>query len=183
MNKLMITLLCLSIVSGLNATNKKNDIIPGASYVILENADNAGSWGPSRYSEYYTFDGKLIKRVGHEMKFIEYSSARERLDPKAPKPRPAKFKIIYDNGYLFVRSGVYWIVFYDIHGNRIYTIRYFGSKNPTKNYIASMTTRVYKICSNGFAAIPLTYIEKRLDQIFDLSIVTQEIEQPWYKVW
>ena len=175
--KLMITLLCLSIVSGLSATNKKNGIIKDASYVVFDGTSDS-AWGyyyPPAYAKFYTYDGKLINIINDCKGSWDY--AQKKQDPKAPKPRPTKFKIIYDRGYPFVRSGAYWIVFYDIHGNRIYNTRYFGSKNPTKNYIASLTKRVYKDIHKSFH----DFVIKRLDEILDLSIVSQEIEKPWYK--
>jgi len=91
--KKLIVILILSMFSGLSAkNNKKDDIIPGASYVVLENACVTGGVRmPCRYAEYYTFDGKLIKIITNDREdFLDY--AQKKIDPKAPKPRPAKYK-------------------------------------------------------------------------------------------
>jgi len=183
--KKLIVILILSMFSGLSAkNNKKDDIIPGASYVVLENACVTGGVRmPCRYAEYYTFDGKLIKIITNDREdFLDY--AQKKIDPKAPKPRPAKYKTIYDSRWIpLIVTPSYWFVLYDKHGNIIFSNRYYGPKNPTKNDIAS-----YDIPLNDKYKFKTEILNgdvyKRLDQLFDLSIITQEIEKKaWYKVW
>ncbi|MDR3647115.1 MAG: hypothetical protein P4L22_06250 [Candidatus Babeliales bacterium] len=174
MSKKLTIILVLCIVFGLEAKNKKNNIITNASYMVFDKQEIGGDiYSPLKQACFYTFDGKLLKRMNcDEYDFSMHVAMTKMVDPNAPKPRPIKFKIVYHDRRRKTEAPGYWIVFYDMNGNILDSSKYIGPCRPTREYISTLTdsTISYRKGIN-------------FGQTLDLSIVQQEVEEPWYKIW
>ncbi|MDR3646970.1 MAG: hypothetical protein P4L22_05525 [Candidatus Babeliales bacterium] len=171
MNKRLSLFFILIYIFNIEASNAKKNIISNSSYVICDNEIINGSISRPFIGKFYTFDGKLITSMAFKSWLEEEIGATDMLDPKAPKPQPAKFKIIYYTPDKWKVTPKYYVIFFDINDNMINNFPYNGN-NPyaSKNYLAACRT-------------PGWHGKHRFDEIFDLSIITQEIEKPWYKIW
>lgn len=170
MNKKLALSFSLICAFGIKANNKSNLIIPNASYVICDGFDPYSRGyiitdDPFKYvtAKAYTFDGKLIDTKKFNSHFSIIQTIKQMIDPKAAKPRPVKFRIVYHFGK--IGTGHY-IIFYDKNDNLIDSFKYDGDKSPKIDYLSSYQSKS---------------MNQPFGQIFDLSDVKQE--KPWYKFW
>ncbi len=150
-------------------------VIPSASYMVYEGAAETGGIAyTSKYVTFYTYDGQALATIEHGLFF---PVMERKLDKNAPKPRPTKYKIIYNKGIRYKVAPGYWIIFYDKNNKRIDSWR-FEDKDKSVKVLAKEDGRILE--KNG-TIVWLKYdfsdpnnLKNLTDFPLDLSIITEE---------
>jgi hypothetical protein len=102
----------------LHSYAQDDQVIKGAAYYVYENTDPKSGYivMGSKHVTFYTHDGQKLVTLATEG-FLEPQNFR--LDPAAPRPQPATFRLISFPRIREQGPEGDWVAFFDKHGNRI----------------------------------------------------------------